>query len=159
MKSSGMAWKATLQASQSSSIILRLGPPSLLLHSSADMCYVWVMNQMQTRMDAEIDVYSKQSWKPGDQKCEVQNEIDYSFAYQIHNQNQRLELQNIQKGTRQNQNQKTKGCLVQFLNKLAYTKLAQNMDQRSDREQTGRLEYEYTRRLNIRWGSWDVRSD
>ena len=29
---------------------------------------------MQTRMDAEIDVYSKQSRKPGDQKCEIQND-------------------------------------------------------------------------------------
>ena len=37
MKLSGMAWKATLQASQSSFQVLQLGPPSFLLHSSPDM--------------------------------------------------------------------------------------------------------------------------
>ena len=37
------------------------------------LCYVWDRNQMQTRMDAEIVVYSEQSREPGDQKFEVQN--------------------------------------------------------------------------------------
>ena len=32
-----------------------------------------IRNQMQTRMDAEIVVYSKLSWKPGYQKYAVQN--------------------------------------------------------------------------------------
>ena len=47
----------------------------------------------------------------------------------------------------------------QYLIKLAYSKSAQNNDQRSDGEQTGRLEYKYTRILNILRGSWDVRRD
>ena len=44
MKLSGMAWKATLQASQSSSFILWLGPPSFLFHSSPDILnniHIW----------------------------------------------------------------------------------------------------------------------
>ena len=37
-------------------------------------CYVWTRNQMQTRADAEIVVYSGEIQNPGDQSYEAQND-------------------------------------------------------------------------------------
>ena len=47
---------------------------------------------------------------------------------------------------------------IDWLTAVSY-RYAQNKDQRSDGGQTDRLEYIYTRILNILRGSWDVRRD
>ena len=69
---------------------------------------------------------------------------------QNQNQNQLSQLQTRQTGTRQTLNHKSKGCLVLNHYKLAYTKLAQNKDQRSDGQTEGQTGVYciYTRILN-----------
>ena len=59
----------------------------------APLCYVWDRNQVQTRVEAEIVVYSEQSREPGDQKYEVQNGRQKS-SQSKRNQNQESEYQN-----------------------------------------------------------------
>ena len=76
--------------------ILPPSPTSLFQISSVTS---EMSNQMQTRMDAEIVVYSKLSRKPGYQKYAVQNRKakGYSItnAIKIKNQNFRLNRQGL----------------------------------------------------------------
>ena len=78
---------------------------------------------MQTRVDAEIVIYSSRGQKPGYQIFKVQ---DFRQRVVKYKQLSITGNQKLQTRTRQNQNRETNGCLIQYLTKLAYKKLAQN---------------------------------
>ena len=90
-----------------------------------------LLRLMQTRMDAEIVVFSQS--RVGSQV--IRNTKYKTSGKRVVKQSgikTKIRIAGYQTRTRQNQNQKTKGCHVQFLDKLAYTKSAQNKDQCSD---------------------------
>ena len=53
-----------------------------------EVCYVWERNQMQTRMDAEIVVYSKAESEARWSEIQCTKTIDKRVVNQIRNQNQ-----------------------------------------------------------------------
>ena len=74
-------------------------------------------DQMQTRADAESAVYSVENRKPGDQRYEAQNDRqeNKSGVSRI----KKTKTRNKQ-GQDRNQSCLTKGCHIQYHNKLAY---------------------------------------
>ena len=85
---------------------------------------------MQTRVDAEIIVYSKTESVARISEIRCTKSLGKRVVNQ--NQNQKSELQTRQTGTRQNRNRKNKGVSCTISQYTGLHKSTQNKDQRSD---------------------------
>ena len=111
-------------------------------------CYTQIRNQMQTRMDAEIVVYSK-----------LRSKASISEIWSTGRQAKESEFQSYRQGLwiriDSDQNQETKECLVQYHFKLAYKNRHRIKINALMVWQMDRLEYLYTGILNIlNHGMW-----
>ena len=111
---------------------------------------------MQTRMDAEIIVYSEKSREPGDQKFEVQNGRQKSSQSKTKTKNQNFRIN--KQGQGRIRIGKQRGVLYNF----TINWLTQNQHRIMNNVLTGDKRTDWnisTLGLNVLRGTWDVRRD
>ena len=113
-------------------------------------CYARNRNQMQTRADAEIVVYSVGDRKPGDQKYEVPNDRQENSQGWPESKNQ--------KSSKPKTN-RDKGSVVYYIT-INWLTINRHRIKINVLTEYRRADWsKYTRRLNILWGSRGVRRD
>ena len=121
--------------------------------------YAQDRNQMPTKVDAEFVVYSKQKWIAKISDMQGTWRQAKSSQIQLLHQLPGIRISKLQTRTRQNQNRETRVVLYN----ITIDMLTKNRHRIKINVltvwQMDRLEYIYTRILNILRGSWDVRRE